>query len=260
MTLFSDVINLADNPINDASFRNECKLHLDQDGALVLDKFIFPNAIDSIKNDGIHNQHLAYYTSNTHNIYLSPSDPNFSNTHPRNRLITSSKGCITTDQIPKESVLHILYSSPVFKEFLCAILGEQELYEYADPLSGVTLHYASEGQELGWHFDNSSFAITLLVEKPVSGGVFEYVKDVRNADAGEMNYQDSADILDGKVNPSTLRMEPGALVLFRGKNSMHRVTPTQGDITRMLAVLAYNTKPDVSLSESARLTFFGRLN
>jgi len=260
MTLFANVINLIDNPITDASFRNKCKLHLDQYGALVLDKFITPTAIDSIKSDGINNQHLAYYTSNTHNIYLSPSDPNFSNTHPRNRSITSSKGCITTDQIPKESVLHTLYSSSVFKEFLCAVLGEQELHEYADPLSGINLHYASEGQELGWHFDNSSFAITLLVEKPTGGGCFEYVKDVRNADAGEMNYQESAKILDGKINPNTLKIEPGALVLFRGKNSMHRVTPTQGDITRMLAVLAYNTKPGVSLSESARLTFFGRLD
>jgi len=40
---------------------------------------------------------------------------------------------------------------------------------------------------------------------------------------------------------------------------MHRVTPTEGDKTRMLVVLAYNTEPNISLSESARMTFFGRL-
>ena len=37
-------------------------------------------------------------------------------------------------------------------------------YPYEDPLSSINIHYASEGQELGWHFDNSSFAITLLLE------------------------------------------------------------------------------------------------
>jgi hypothetical protein len=58
---------------------------------------------------------------------------------------------------------------------------------------------------------------------------------------------------------TTLNMEAGCLVLFRGRNSMHRVTPTIGDTTRMLVVLAYNTKPGVSLSESARKTFYGRL-
>ena len=54
-------------------------------------------------------------------------------------------------------------------------------------------------------------------------------------------------------------MEVGTLALFRGLNSLHRVTPTIGNKTRILVVLAYNNKADVSLSESARMTFFGRL-
>ena len=40
---------------------------------------------------------------------------------------------------------------------------------------------------------------------------------------------------------------------------MHRVTPTEGHTTRMLVVLAYNSEPGVALSESARMTFYGRL-
>jgi hypothetical protein len=40
---------------------------------------------------------------------------------------------------------------------------------------------------------------------------------------------------------------------------MHRVTPTIGEKTRILVVLAYNTKPGIALSEAARMTFFGRL-
>jgi len=54
-------------------------------------------------------------------------------------------------------------------------------------------------------------------------------------------------------------MDPGSLVLFRGRNSMHRVTPNESDKTRMLAVLAYNSEAGVVLSESARMTFYGRL-
>jgi len=127
-------------------------------------------------------------------------------------------------------------------------------------LSSINLHYAAAGQELGWHFDNSSFAITLLVQKPQAGAIFEYVKDVRNADANEMNYEKTGNILDGVEAVQSLELDPGALVLFRGRNSMHRVTPTIGDITRMLVVLAYNTEPGIALSESARMTFYGRLN
>jgi len=173
--------------------------------------------------------------------------------------VTSSKGCITTDQIPTDSALHKIYHAPEFRNFLCTVLGESQLYEYADTLSSINLHYASEGQELGWHFDNSSFAITLLIEKPRSGGVFEYVKDVRDADSGETNYNRIGSILDNQAPVSSLNMEPGTLVLFRGRNALHHVTPTIGDRTRMLVVMAYNSTPGVALPESARMTFYGRL-
>lgn len=157
-----------------------------------------------------------------------------------------------------KSALNRLYNAPEFRQFLSAVLDETELHEYADAVSSINLHYAGEGQELGWHCDNSSFAITLLIQSPESGGEFEYVKDVRDADNGEMNYELSGKILDGEIPTETLAMDPGALVLFRGRNSMHRVTPAQGNHPRMLAVLAYNSEPGISLSKSARMTFYGR--
>jgi len=74
-----------------------------------------------------------------------------------------------------------------------------------------------------------------------------------------MNYEGVAEVLDGKRDSKILQAGPGTLVMFRGRNAMHRVTPTIGDVTRMLVVLAYNSKPDIALSESARMTFYGRL-
>ena len=255
----ANIIDLHAHPMNREGFRAQCKSALDDAGVLVLKDFLHKGVVEKIKQEGLDNQHLAYFTANTHNIYLKPADPELPAEHPRNRPIQSSKGCITTDQIPAESALHTLYEAESFKQFLGAVLGEQQLHEYADPLSSINLHYASAGQELGWHFDNSSFAITLLIDKPEQGGGFEYVKDVRNADAGELNYDLAGEVLDGAVATTELSMNPGDLVLFRGRNSMHRVTPTIGDCTRILVVLAYNTEPGISLSESARMTFFGRL-
>ncbi len=257
--LLANVIDLEQFRLDNDNFRTECKRTLDENGALVLRGFLKPAAIASIQSEGDKNQHLAYYTVNNHNIYLNPSDPEYPLDHSRNREVSSSKGCITTDQIPAHSVLRTLYNAPEFRDFLCAVLGETELYEYADAMSSINLHYASEGQELGWHFDNSSFAITLMIQKPEGGGEFEYVKDVRDAESGEMNYELSGKVLDGEIPTKTLAMDAGALVLFRGRNSMHRVTPAKGGRTRMLVVLAYNTEPGISLSESARMTFYGRL-
>ena len=246
-------------PLLDKDLLVRSKGTLDRDGVLVLPQFLTAAAITAIQRDGEANQHRAFYTVSKHNIYLKPADPAYASDHPRNREVASSKGCITTDQIPADSALHALYGAPQFRAFVCAVLGEAELHEYADAMSSVNLHFASAGQELGWHFDNSSFAITLLIQKPEAGGIFEYVKDVRDADRGEFNYLGSGRVLDGAAPVKTLAMDAGTLVLFRGRNSMHRVTPTEGSRTRVLAVLAYNTKPGVSLSESARMTFYGRM-
>ena len=255
----TDLVNLNLYPLHDPDYRARSKETLDQRGVLVLPNFLTENAIASVAREGVENQHLAYYTVSDHNAYLKPADESLDESHPRNRNVSSSKGCITTDQIPQGSALHTLYESESMKDFLCAVLGEASLYEYADSLSSINLHYAADGQELGWHFDNSSFAITLLIQSPVDGGRFEYVKDVRNADNGEMSYERVGNILDGNEPVQQLQMDAGTLVLFRGRNSIHRVTPTIGDTTRMLVVLAYNTEPGIALSESARMTFYGRL-
>ncbi|OFX00564.1 MAG: arpA protein [Alphaproteobacteria bacterium RIFCSPHIGHO2_12_FULL_63_12] len=255
----STLVDLDAYPLADAAFRRDCKRKLDESGALVMPGFLRPDSIETVRREGEANKHRAFYTASAHNIYLTPRNPAFADDHVRNREVASSKGCITTDQIPDASPLKRLYGSEDFRDFLRATLGEAELHEYADALSAVNLHFADAGQELGWHFDNSSFAITLMVQPPERGGVFEYVKDVRDADAGVENDELARRVLDGDVAPATLSMGAGALVLFRGRNSMHRVTPVEGGRTRMLAVLAYNSKPGVSLSESARMTFYGRL-
>ncbi|MDJ0613782.1 MAG: 2OG-Fe(II) oxygenase [Rhizobiaceae bacterium] len=246
-------------PIADQSFATSCHEKLDRDGVLVLPDFIQPKAIERIKQEGASRIEEAYFCVNTHNVYLTPPDENFSIDHPRNREVISSKGLIGDDQVPESSPLKTLYRDNAFQSFIASVVGEEVLYPYADPLSAVNIHYAKTGQELGWHFDNSSFAITLLIDKPIGGGEFEYLKDVRDADAGEYNFETVGKLLDGEIDPDRISMEPGTLVLFRGRNSIHRVTPTEGEKTRMLAVLAYNSEPGIELSKSARMTFYGRL-
>jgi predicted 2-oxoglutarate/Fe(II)-dependent dioxygenase YbiX len=152
-----------------------------------------------------------------------------------------------------------IYNSAEFQSFIAAVVGEDALYPYADPLSSVNVHYANDGQELNWHFDNSEFAITLLLQSPKAGGDFEYVKDLRDADAGDMNYDGVSAVVEGRSPVEKLHIDPGTLVLFRGRNSMHRVTPIVGDTQRILVVLAYNSEPNIALSETARQTFYGRL-
>ena len=48
-----------------------------------------------------------------------------------------------------------------------------------------------------------------------------------------------------------------------GKTTLLRIlagfeTPTEGDVTRILVVFAYNDRPGIALSQSALRTFYGR--
>ncbi len=254
------IVDTQSYPLADRDFRSACHATLNRTGVLVMRRFLKPEIVEAIKREGEERKHRAYFCRQEHNVYLTPPDEDYPADHLRNRMVVSSKGCITDDVIPADSPLRTLYDSEVFRGFLCSVLDESSLHEYADPLSSINLHYAEPGQELGWHFDNSSFAITLMIQEPEKGGAFEYVGDMRDADKGEMNIDGVEKIMNGEIPPERLNMDAGALVLFRGRDALHRVAPVEGSGTRMLAVLAYNTEPGISLSESARMTFYGRLN
>jgi len=256
----SSILDLEAHPLNDQGFRNRAKQALDDTGVLELKGFLRDEALTRLIDEAKAGEGGAFFTESTHNVYLTPPDKALGPDHVFNRQVISTKGCICDDQIGADSDLRTIYDATEFKDFLCAVLGENSLFPYADPLSSINIHYAPAGKELGWHFDNSEFAITLLLQKPTGGGHYEYIKDLRDAEQGEMNFEGVEKALDGNIEATRLNINPGTLVLFRGRNALHRVTPSKGDTTRYLVVLAYNGKPGVMLSESARQTFYGRVS
>ncbi len=254
----NDIIN-SKYDLADEAYRKTCRASLRSDGVLHITDFLNAEVLQKILTEAKSKQDKAYYCVDSHNVYLTASDESLSESHAYNRQVSSSKGGLADDEISSDSALRFLYNDADFKDFLVDVLEESYLFPYADSLSSINVHYAAEGQELGWHFDNSSFAITLLLQKPESGGEFQYVKDVRYLQDGLDNFDGISDILDGRIQPVTLPMQAGSLVLFRGRNSLHRVAPSLGGVPRIIVVFAYNSAPDVALSEKARMMFYGRV-
>ncbi len=244
------------HPIADSAFIDRCRGTLDRDGVLVLKGFAQRDMIDRVVAESAPKEAAAFYAGTTHNVYLTSPDDRFGAEHPHNRQVVSSKGLIADDEIPADSPLREVYGDKAFRAFLCGVLGIDQIHPYVDTLSSINVHFAAEGMELGWHFDNSSFAVTMLLQAAEAGARFEYVPAVR--DANSMGYERVGEVLDGTTAVSTLEFEPGDLVLFRGRHALHRVTPTEGGTTRMLVVFAYNDQPGVALSDSAVATFYGR--
>jgi len=253
-----NIINLEQHPIQESDYSKSCKDQLDSTGALVMEDFLNSDTVESLQAEAREVRLLAYFCHQNHNAYLLDTDPDFPQEHIRNLEQVSDKGCITHDQVPENSLLRTLYEWPDFRNFLKQVLGEP-VFPYADTLSSININYYEQGQQLGWHFDNASFAVTLMLQSPGQGGEFEYREMVRNCEKNDSAFADTEAVIKGKLQPKTLAMGDGALVLFRGRNSLHRVAPVVSEHARILVTLNFNTEPGIMLSELARMAFFGRL-
>ncbi len=235
-----------------------CRAELAESGALVLEGFLFPQAARQAiaELDGLLDN--AFYCEKQHNPYLDPQDPALPADHPRNRLQVSDVGALADDQIPRGSILQSLYHWDRLQAFVATLLGVPRLYPYADPLGSLNLSIYQPGQQIGWHYDNADWAVTLMLQPAEAAGAYEYGPRVR--DGARENYDRVAKILDGdRDGVRRLSQDVGALVLFRGRHSIHRVTPVEGGRPRLIAILSYDTEPGVMLTEHYRRLFFGRV-
>ena len=99
-----------------------------------------------------------------------------------------------------------------------------------------------------------------MIQSSTFGGEFEYITEGRDSKDNFIDKELITNIIDGKNKPKKLDVNDGTLILFYGRNYLHRVTPVKSQIPRILITLNYNEENHIELSENARLTFFGRVN
>ena len=114
-----------------------------------------------------------------------------------------------------------------------------------------------EGDQLQWHFDQTDFVVSLAIQSAEAGGDFEVVPRIRSAE--DECYDEVASVLAGdRSRVETLPMTPGTLLIFEGRNSLHRVSPVSGSRWRHVGLLAYDTKPGAMGSDLLRADRYGR--
>jgi hypothetical protein len=234
-----------------------CQADLAANGMFNLDGFLKPAALTRATAEVKPVLERASFTHRrAHNIYFRNDLPGLAPDHPALRLCETVNHTICADQIPA-TVLLRLYEWPPFAAFLAAVMEKPELHTMADPLARVNVMAYRDGEALNWHFDRSEFTTTLLLQAPAGGGDFEYRTGLRSAD--DPNYDGVARLLEGSdAQIETLRLAPGTLNVFRGKNTAHRVTPVVGAAERIIAVFSLYERPGVLFSEAERIGFYGR--
>ena len=261
MISIDKIVNLQKHSIISSNdYLLACHNKLNNEYILQLDNFLTSEAIKKIEIEAKSLKDKAFYCSQLHTILLNKIDKNLDKLDPCNMEVKSDKGCIPHDMIPKNSYLNKLYKSNEFRNFIKSILGLENIYPYKDSLASINYNYYEKYQQLGWHFDNASFAITLMISSPNKGGVFQYVTEGRNYEKNFIDKKLIKKILNGNISINELDVKPGTLILFYGRNYLHRVTPIESDKGRILVTLNYNIEKGIELSANARKTFFGRLN
>jgi hypothetical protein len=233
-----------------------CRQMLAQTGACQLHGFVRPEAVAQLVTEADGLRPSAHRTDDTHNVYFEPTDDSLPAGDVQRRLQHSAKLTVGYDRIPLGSPLRLLYETDEMTALVGRALGIDELYRDADSAAALSFAVFERGDELGWHFDRSEFAVTLMLQPSPAGGTYEYVKDLRSVD--DENRAAVSDVLDGdRAAVVGLQNEPGTLSLFRGRYSIHRVTPNESDTPRINAVLAYARIRDHRMNAVTRELFYG---
>ena len=234
-----------------------CREQLDRSGACELPDFLKPDAVEMLVREGDELSALAYHSIASGTPYLEVPDPSLPEDHPRRIFDQTQVGVIAYDLFPADSILRRLFEWDPLMQFIAAALNKERLYRYADPMGALNLAVMGDGERLHWHYDQTDFVTSIALRAATRGGDFEYVPLIRSAT--DENYDRVRRLLQGS-NEGVVRvaMHPGTLLLFEGRNSIHRVTPIRGSITRLVALLAYDTKQGTRSSKSLQMARYGR--
>ena len=230
--------------------------NLAHDGCAVLKNFLTPEGIEALTQEAdavVGNAHRSY---NRTNVYFTADDETLPTNDPRRRFYDRSNAFIPADNFKSDGALRTIHDFDGFDRFIQDCFQEDAFYRYADPLADVIINMAVEGNGFPWHFDTNNFTVTLAIQNADRGGAFEYAPGIRK---GSENFSEVGRVLDCTSDLiKVLELEPGDLQLFRGRYSLHRVTPLIGTTPRYVAIFSYVEQPDMVGSPERTEQLYGR--
>lgn len=260
-----DIVNVARYQILDRehptrrSLIERCREDLSAQEYCLIPDLVTTSALAAMAEEATGLQNVANHNNALRNCYLHRhTDIKLSDDHPRNLLDRSSVRMLAYDQIPTSSPLKTFYHADPVRSLVAEIVGEGELFDNEDPYQPANYVCYRDGDESSWHFDaDNSFTMTLMVQAAEQGGSFEMSPNTRST--SEQNYDHVREVLEGKRNDTILSIgrQPGSLCIFRGCNSLHRVSPVRGNTLRIMGVFVYEFRSGVVGDPEVNATIYG---
>ncbi len=260
----ADLIDHDRYPIEDLSrpalqrLIERCRTELRERQVCVVHGFLDPDALARMAAEAGGLASQTYHRPGLRTCYLwSEAEPGWPEDHPRRRMLVHNTHILAYDQIRGWTAIDRLYRWPPLRGLLAAILGKPRLYLNECPYQALNLLAFENGDESSWHFDmDNEFTVTLMLQSAESGGEFEVAPKIRS-DA-DPAYGEIQKVLDGD-HSRVIRVDraPGSLVIFHGRNSLHRVSPVRGARTRLVAVMCYEPAPEIGGSQEVNAAVYG---
>ena len=233
-----------------------CREQVEATGACELPDFVPSEATAAVAAETAKVADRAHHHEGKSTPYLELPDEHWPEGHPRKRWDAFSLAALPYADVPE--TLQRLYTWDPLMEFVRRALGLAEIHRYADPLGCCSVNVFQPGDRQNWHFDHTDFVVSIALQAAEAGGDFFFTPKVRSPEAER--YDDVARVLDGDdADAVRVPMRPGTLVLFQGRYSLHRVSRVEGTRPRLVALLAYDTKPGTCASPLLQQARYGRV-
>ena len=228
------IVDLDKYPIHDLNspiiktLIKNCKEELNQHSCSTIPNFILPKALNVMRHELEEQLDEVYMSKESINAYLyAKDDSSLPKDHPKRTFMDRYNGYLNSDCFPKDSEMKYLYETEELLKFVSACLGISPIYRWADPLACHAYNVMKPDGVLPWHFDSCEFTLSLMIQKPDKGGVFEYCPNIRGP--GNENFEEVQKVIAGdRTRVRQLKLEPGDLQIFKGRFTLHRVTKVEG--------------------------------
>lgn len=257
-----DLVDLAAYPIDQpgsTAYRDlvaACRRDIAEEGMFELPGFLRAEATtDAAAAASPAMASNSFRHARVHNIYFRDAVDGLADDHPAMAKVETLHHTLNGDQLRDNPVTR-LYEWPPFARFLADTMGKAALHCMADPIGRVNVQSTREGEALNWHFDQSEFTTTILLQAPEAGGELEFRKNLRSPH--DPNYAGVAAVLGGDdAGVRRVALKPGALNVFRGIDTLHRVVPVRGPTERMVAIFSFYDRPGVTMTAKDQMGFYG---
>jgi hypothetical protein len=260
--LITQLIDCANFPIDQPeseqykSIVDNARERLEAEGCIRFRQFIKSDYLPALREETENLAPQALFSQQEYTPYGTPPDFSFPKGHPRNNTHRTTSGNVTRDLIPETTRIQQLYLSPLFQRFIADCLDAEQIFPFRDPMRGLIINAMPNNTTLGWHFDANEFVVSLMTKKAEQGGEFEYCPNIRKP--GAENYESVQSVLDDDRSAvEVLDLQVGDIQIFKGRFSMHRVAPTQGQ--RQTVIFGYSREPGYIGSVESTRRIYGRV-